>query len=69
MVAVVWYFNFPGERRAPVPFLRIEEANPRAPAVNRVTICELECEIHEDDRQMRTYIAPLLPTYTYEIFT
>jgi hypothetical protein len=35
IVAVIWYFKFPDERRPPAPYLRIEEARPLS---NRIII-------------------------------
>lgn len=59
IVATVWYYRFPDERRAPVPYLRFEEAYRRSRTLNRVQICELKCEIIENQRQMGLYSAPL----------
>jgi len=69
IVAFVWYFKSPDERRPPVPHLGISEAKYRPGAISQVRICELQCEILDDDRQMCIYNPPLLPTCTYKVFT
>lgn len=69
IVAFVWYFRFPDERLSLVPYLGFEEAKPRPMVDNCVIICDLQCEVLEDDRQMCMYTAPLLPTHTYKVFT
>ncbi|OAP65162.1 hypothetical protein AYL99_01134 [Fonsecaea erecta] len=69
IVAVVWYYRFPDERRPPVPYLRIEEAKLRPPVVNRVIICEFQCHLPEDERQMRRLLKHVQPfTGSWETF-
>ena len=51
-VAVVWFFAFPPPNPRTTPYLAIEEAYPRPPACNRVSICEFKCEVPTDAHQL-----------------
>ena len=61
-VAVVGSYNLHSRT---TPSLRIEEAYPRPPVCNRVTVCKLKCEIPTDEHELSTYDCPLLHFSTY----
>ena len=61
-VAVVGSYNLHSRT---VPSLRIKEAYPRPPVCNRVTVCDLKCEVPIDGHQLSMYDCPSLQFSTH----
>ena len=61
-VAVVW---LSGIQPRATPCLRIQKAHPRPPECNRVTVCELRCEVLTSEYQYSMYDCPFLHGSTY----